>query len=192
MKTVTRTQFNGSTEQLAARVQAFKDALAVHAVTVGVPAPREEDWVEALARTGEPFEVEEPAPQPVVKVPTLAERKAEAMLRVNYAFENAAARLVGEYPPSERLTWPIQEAEAIGRLANPAAPTPYLDALAAGRGVTTEHLVQRVAANSAAWRAASAQFLAERHKGEDAIAAALDEAGINAARDAAVAALGAV
>lgn len=65
MQTIQRSQFQGSTEQLTARLQAFRDEIEAHALTVGVPAPREEDWIEALARSADPFEMEpEPAPPP--------------------------------------------------------------------------------------------------------------------------------
>jgi hypothetical protein len=77
MKTITRTQFNGTPEQLAARVEAFKAALTAHAKTVGVPAPRDEDWIEALVRTGEPYELEPPPEEP--KAPTAEELAAEAL-----------------------------------------------------------------------------------------------------------------
>jgi hypothetical protein len=79
MKTIQRTQFNGTPEQLAARVQAFKDALAAHAETVGVPAPREEDWIEALARTGEPYELQTPPEEP--KPPTAEELAAHELMK---------------------------------------------------------------------------------------------------------------
>lgn len=122
--------------------------------------------------------------------PTLESRRGEALAKLNDAFERAAGKLIAAFPPTERLTWPIQEAEALARQASPEAPTPYLDTLAAGRGKTTAELVERVAANSAAWRAASARLLAQRHNGEEAILAASDQTAIDDAYSAAVLALG--
>ena len=64
MKTITRTQFSGTPEQLVARVESFRNALAAHAETVGVPAPREADWIEQPVRDGEPYELEPPPEEP--------------------------------------------------------------------------------------------------------------------------------
>jgi len=79
MKTIPYSLFNGTTEQLIARVEAFRAARAAHASTVGAPAPREEDFVESLCDSGEPYEV---APEPVVvpppPPPTQAELDAQA------------------------------------------------------------------------------------------------------------------
>ncbi len=57
MRVILNTQFPGTTQELAARVAAFQAAVAAHAQTVGQPAPREDELVEELARTGEAFEV---------------------------------------------------------------------------------------------------------------------------------------
>lgn len=62
MKTIARGSFTGTNAELRAeieaRVTAFKAALADHAKTVDQPAPREDDLVEELARSGEAFEIE--------------------------------------------------------------------------------------------------------------------------------------
>lgn len=82
MKTITRRQFNGDTEQLTARVAAFKQAQAEHAETVGIPAPREEDFIEHLVRSGEPFEVEALPPEPTaaeLQATELAAKRATAL-----------------------------------------------------------------------------------------------------------------
>jgi hypothetical protein len=75
MKTIMRTQVIGTSEQLVARVDAFEAARAAHARTVGVPAPREEDWVEELARTGESYELQPPPEEP--RAPTADELAVE-------------------------------------------------------------------------------------------------------------------
>jgi hypothetical protein len=69
MKIIGKGTFAGTEDeyaaQISARVAAFKQALADHANTTGQPAPREDDLIEHLARTNEPFEVErQPAPPP--------------------------------------------------------------------------------------------------------------------------------
>lgn len=71
MITVTTSQFQGTASELSARVQEFIDALAEHTLTVGVPAPREEDFIENIVRSGDKFELEaEPVePDPVPQTP---------------------------------------------------------------------------------------------------------------------------
>jgi len=60
MITVPRTLFAGTLAELQTRVQAFKDARTAHGGTVGVPAPREADFIERLASTGEAYDIEDP------------------------------------------------------------------------------------------------------------------------------------
>jgi len=94
MRTITRAQFNGTTEQLQARVVAFIEELQVHTKTEGVPAPREEDWIEHLARTGEPFEVEPEPPQPTAEELQAADieaKRAAALFAIQRADMEAAA-----------------------------------------------------------------------------------------------------
>ena len=76
MRTITRAQFNGTTEELQQRITVFKSACAAHAAIVGVPAPREVELVEELERTGDLFEVEPIPPEPIP--PTAAELEAAA------------------------------------------------------------------------------------------------------------------
>jgi hypothetical protein len=116
----------------------------------------------------------------------VAELRAAALAAVNEAFDAAASAIVAPYPPAERLTWPIQEGEARGVQVDPLAPTPYIDALAASRGVDRLMVIQLVQQNSAGFRAQSAKIIGKRQKWRDAIQAAVDAAGIAAARDAGV------
>jgi hypothetical protein len=74
MKTIPYSLFNGTTEQLITRVEAFRAARIAHASTVGAPAPREEDFVEFLCDLQEPYGVE---PKPVVMPPSLPPTQAE-------------------------------------------------------------------------------------------------------------------
>lgn len=185
MITIPKAQFAGTTSQLAARVQTFKDALEAHSTTVGVPAPREDDLVEYLARTSEGFEVEAPAPE-VVQELTLEQRRSLALNDVNFAFEQAISRLTPGYPPSEKLSWPKQEAEALAWNAHDATPTPYMDALAAARGIPRLLLLEKTYAKVQAYTMASALAIGRRQAGEDAIDATADQASVEAARLAAV------
>lgn len=65
---VTKQQFNGTTEELQARVAAFTAAKVAHTATKGVPAPLEDDVVMHLAAAGQEFavvELVEPTPVPL-------------------------------------------------------------------------------------------------------------------------------
>ena len=70
----------------------------------------------------------------------LKDSRAAALTRIDASFEAAAAALVAGYPTAERLTWPVQQAEALAWEADNATPTPYLDQLAVGRQVTPEEM----------------------------------------------------
>ena len=120
---------------------------------------------------------------------TLAVAPGEAVAVVNVEFERAAARLLSDFPPSERLSWPIQEAEALAWNANNNAATPYIDVCASARGITRTLYLQKTLVKVQAFRAASARMIGTRQKALDAVAVAQDLAGITAARDAAIAAL---
>lgn len=113
--------------------------------------------------------------------PSLAEMRAAAIVKLDAAFEAAAAQLVAGYPPSERLTWRIQEDEADAWTANPVAPTPYVDQLAAARGIDRLVLLGKVMENVTLFRQASALLIGKRQKWRDTIEAAADQVGIDAA-----------
>lgn len=64
MRLIPRGNFNGTDADLQARVAAFRQAVEDHKLTVGVPAPREDDLIEHLARSNEPFALEPEPPKP--------------------------------------------------------------------------------------------------------------------------------
>jgi hypothetical protein len=103
------------------------------------------------------------------KPPTLEQVRAQKLFEVNVAFENAAAQMTASYPPSERLTWPIQEAEATAWQSSKLAATPFIDALAKARGIAREDLLQRALAKATAWRAAAAQLVGTRQRLEEEV-----------------------
>lgn len=51
--------FKGTARELKDRVTSFKAAVTDHSLTVGVPAPREDDLIERLARSPEGFKLVE-------------------------------------------------------------------------------------------------------------------------------------
>lgn len=106
--------------------------------------------------------------------------KDEALSAVNAAFQAAASALTSTYPEAEQKTWPRQEAEALAWQADSTAPTPYLDAVAAARGIDAVELRSRALAKVVAYHTASASLVGQRQALEDAIAAATTAAAVSA------------
>ena len=105
-----------------------------------------------------------PAPEP-----SLADAQAQQIAVINAAFEVAAHALTAGYPATERLTWPVQQAEAQAWAANAAAPTPYLDGLAAARGITPEEMRQLTLDQVNLFLAASQHLVGTRQRLRDEI-----------------------
>lgn len=116
-----------------------------------------------------PTHEDEPTPEPE---PSLEEVQAQQIAIINDAFEAAAQALTAGYPATERLTWPVQQAEALAWAANPSAPTPYLDGLAAARGITPEEMRQMTLDQVNLFLAASQQLVGTRQRLRDQINAA--------------------
>lgn len=68
MRVVKAEEWNGTREELQARVQAFALEKAAHRHTVNVPAPLEEPLVEALAAASVEFVLESELPEPVEEI----------------------------------------------------------------------------------------------------------------------------
>lgn len=83
MITITQSQFSGTTAELRARVDSFRQALEDHKTTVGVPAPREIDLVEFLVASDQDFVVED-APAPPTP-PTPEQVKADQRAAIDAA-----------------------------------------------------------------------------------------------------------
>lgn len=109
------------------------------------------------------------AEEPAAPQPTLGEAKAARLSQINFDFERAASALTAGYPEAERLTWPIQQAEALAWAADNAAATPYLDGLAAARGISAEEMRQLTLAQVQAFQAASQQLVGTRQRLRDQI-----------------------
>ncbi len=103
---------------------------------------------------------------------TLDDLKSAQIALVDRGFEAASAALVEGYPPAERLTWPTQQAEALAWQANSTAPTPFLDGIAASRGITPEDMRQKTLENVLLFMGASQQLVGQRQKLKDQITAA--------------------
>lgn len=93
--------------------------------------------------------------------------KAEASLAANAACDAAISTLAASYPEREVQSWPQQINEAEAMLADPAASTPLLDALAQHRGIDRLQLAARVRDKAVLFAAASGAIIGARQRIED-------------------------
>ena len=120
------------------------------------------------------------AEEPPAPEPTLKEAQAAQLLVINASFETAAQALTAGYPEAERLTWPIQQSEALAWAASNTADTPYLDGLADARGITPAEMRALTLAQVQAFQAASQQLVGTRQRLRDEINAATTVAAVRA------------
>jgi len=106
-----------------------------------------------------------------IDVRTLEEVRQAKLREINTAFEDAAKALTAGYPEAERLTWGVQQMEALAWEAD-GSPTPYLDGLASARNIAPEEMRQRTLLKVRAFMAASQQLVGTRQRLEDEIAQA--------------------
>lgn len=112
--------------------------------------------------TGEVAKYSNPAP-------TTAELKTQKLREINARCESEIAAISAGYPVSEVMSWSKQETEARAYLANNAAATPLLDALAAARGITKADLADRVIAKADLFAQISGTIIGKRQALEDQI-----------------------
>lgn len=101
------------------------------------------------------------------KPPKLDELKAAKLNEINTTYQQAIATLTPTYPDDERLTFDKQEQEARSWLADNSTPTPFVDALAAGRQMEKAELVSRIIAKADAFALASGSLTGQRQRYED-------------------------
>ena len=98
------------------------------------------------------------------------ERKAEAKRKAALSGADAAvAGYMALFSEVERSTWPKQQAEVEAVAADPAAPTPTLDALAQARGITREEQIEKAKAKVEAFVPLSAFIIGTQQRYEDQI-----------------------
>lgn len=102
-----------------------------------------------------------PEPEPLETV------KARKLAEINAFYQQAIATLTPTYPDDERLTFDKQEQEARSWLADNSTPTPFIDALAAGRQMEKAELVSRIIAKADAFALASGSLTGQRQRYED-------------------------
>lgn len=86
------------------------------------------------------------------------------LAEINQAVTDALATLTARYPRIERESWTQQAQEARARAANPRAPSPLLDAIAAARGVSLATLIAAIIARKATYDAAAGAVFGKRQK----------------------------
>lgn len=104
--------------------------------------------------------------------PSIDELKSAKLAEIDAAFEMEAGEFMGGYPLSERLTWPVQQAEALSWKANPSVATPYLDSVATARGIDLQDMRQRTLEMAEQFIAGSAPLLGKRQRLRDEIESA--------------------
>ncbi|MDS1141710.1 hypothetical protein RE432_14810 [Pusillimonas sp. SM2304] len=107
------------------------------------------------------------------KIVTAADKFNQAKdARLSYVdgeFARAATALTAGYPEAERLTWPVQQQEALAWAADAGAPTPYLDGLAAARGITAAEMRQKTLDQTQLFMVASQQLVGTRQRLRDLV-----------------------
>lgn len=116
----------------------------------------------------------EPEPEPLETV------KARKLEEINSAYKQSIATLTPTYPDDERLTFDKQETEARAWLADNTSPTPFIDALAAGRQMDKAELVRRIIAKADAFALASGSLTGQRQRYEDMLDVAETAEDVNA------------
>ncbi|MBO9331872.1 hypothetical protein GHR37_22250 [Achromobacter xylosoxidans] len=109
--------------------------------------------------------------------PTLDQIKADKILEINAAFEQAASALTDGYTSSERLTWATQQAEALAWDANQTAPTPYLDSVALARGIPADEMRAKTRDQARLFLSESAKLVGKRQRLRDSVYAIQDGPG---------------
>jgi hypothetical protein len=110
---------------------------------------------------------------------TFEKLRARKLREIDAAFAIAAEALLSGYPVAERLTWPTQQTEAMAWSADNNHPTPYLDGLAAVRGITQEDMRARTLEAVQTWMVASQQLVGRRQALRDAANLAPDQAALD-------------
>lgn len=105
---------------------------------------------------------------------TFEQRRARQLAIINGAFERDAAALTAGYPETERLTWMVQQQEAMAWGADAGAATPYLDGLAAARGIDAATMRAKTLQQVQLFMSASQALVGKRQRLRDLIDAVID------------------
>lgn len=114
--------------------------------------------------------IDPPEPElPEIDPPTFEDLRAAKLQAINLSFTLNAAALTEGYPEAERLTWPLQQQEALAWAADGSTATPYLDGLAAARGIDPEEMRQKTLEQTQLFMVASQQLVGKRQRLRDLV-----------------------
>ena len=100
---------------------------------------------------------------------TLERIKGEKLEQVRKEADKAAEPFLAEFSTPEKMTFDMQMQEVLNYQANAKAATPILDALAAGRGIPREELIQKALAKVTQLQMLSGAIVGKQQGYEDAI-----------------------
>ena len=106
--------------------------------------------------------------------------QAEAVERLNAEFQSAASAVTNGYPQIERLTWPTQQAEVQAWFLDNNAATPYLDGLAAERGIDRQDMLTKTWEQTQLFMAASQMLVGKLQRLRDEVYEAKSISDLNA------------
>lgn len=106
---------------------------------------------------------------------TPSETAAHRVMYLNGACSIALSDILNKYPAAELATWPRQEQEARAYQLDPAAPIPFIDAVATARGITAAELVTRIITKADAYATTAAVAIGKRQALEDQIQSIVDD-----------------
>lgn len=116
-------------------------------------------------------------PKHPIDLTALAARK---LAEVNTAATTVANTLTAGYPEFEKLTWADQKREALAWVADNTVATPYLDTLAAFRGISRQEYIEKTVSKVQLFQIASAKLVGQRQYYEDQIKIALAAGNVDA------------
>lgn len=114
--------------------------------------------------------------------PSLESSRLAKINQITRDFEKAAESLTAGYPSTERLTWPVQQSEALAWEVEPNTPTPYLDGLALARGISKQEMRTKTVEVVREFLAASQYLVGTRQRLRDAAQSAATAEDLQAIR----------
>ncbi len=107
--------------------------------------------------------------------PPIADVQMAKISALNSACDAELSAITKQYPTSEINSWPKQEAEARAYQADNTAAVPFIEALAAARGITVADQVTRIIAKADAYAATAAAAVGKRQALVDQVNAIVDD-----------------
>ena len=110
----------------------------------------------------------------VLRSPTQAQMKAQALARINAGYQAVISALTADYPDREIESWAKQETEARAYVLDNQAATPWIDAAASARDISKADLIARIIAKADLFAPIHGHYTGVRQLLEDEINAIVD------------------